>query len=173
MMKKRSDIVTLLKNEIKCIQTQVPSDIVDVFQFRISKAGAGVENDNQIFTTWFFGGGDVGYLANWFEYLIELTNSKKFDKTQLIKMMRYWVIQPAEFGNYCGFYKQYEMICAFNEVVEDLNLTEWLEILELFKQYYRTFDSWMYHYYPWEAGQSFLRKNEDYYRKLLSDCFDQ
>ena len=63
-------------------------DVTEVFKYRMSKGGAGIPNDNQIFTTWVFGGGDVNYLADYCYFLYELSEKEEYTMEMLVKMMR-------------------------------------------------------------------------------------
>ena len=60
-MKTWQEIKAEIDRETLLTELEPAQDVLDVFRYSISKAGAGVANDGQIFTTWFFGGADVSY----------------------------------------------------------------------------------------------------------------
>jgi len=143
-------------------------DVVEVFRYRMSKGGAGVPNDNSIFTTWFFGGGDVNYLADWCYFLTNLSRRDDVTMPMLVKMMRFWVIQPAEFGNYCGLCRQWEFAKQINGMLEELDKDSFRSILDSYRAYLCNIYAWVYHEMPWGVGSAFLRKDRAYYERAMS-----
>lgn len=144
-------------------------DVVDVFRYSISKGGAGVPNDNQIFTTWFFGGADVNYLADWCYFIIELAKKENYSMKQLCQMTRFWIKQPSEFGSYCGLRKQYEFFQQLDEIMDGLEKSELVAVLDSYRSYLSNINVWVYQYMPWGVGRAFHRKDKAYYeagRKL-------
>ena len=142
-------------------------DVTEVFKYRMSKGGAGIPNDNQIFTTWVFGGGDVNYLADYCYFLYELCEKEEYTMEMLVKMMRYWVIQPSTFGLYCGLNRQYEFSQQINEVLDSIDKPAFRALLDSYRAYLGNIYAWVYHYMPWGVGNAFPRKDEAYYQRAL------
>ena len=133
----------------------------------LSRGGAGVPNDKEIVTTWFFGGGDVNYLADYCYFLYDLSKRDEFTMPMLVKMMRYWVIQPSTFGNYCGLNKQYEFSQKINDVLDSIDKDAFRALLDSYRAYLGNICAWVYHYMPWGVGNAFPRKDEAYYKRAL------
>lgn len=142
-------------------------DVVDVFHYSISKDGAGVPNDNQIFTTWFFGGADVNYLADWCYFIIELSKREDYNVEKLCQLVRFWIQQPSEFGNFCGLRKQYEFTQAFTAIMDGLKKEEFVSVLDSLRCYLANINAWVYQYMPWGVGRAFHRKDKSYYEAGL------
>ncbi len=153
--------------EVEKTAVEPVQDVTEVFQYRMSKGGAGIPNDNQIFTTWVFGGGDVNYLADYCGFLYDLSNKDEFTMPMLTKMMRFWVIQPSTFGHYCGLSKQYEFSQQINEVLDSLDKDAFRALLDSYRAYLGNIYAWVYHYMPWGVGNAFPRKDEAYYKRAL------
>lgn len=147
--------------------TEPVQDVTEVFKYRMSKGGAGIPNDNQIFTTWFFGGGDVNYLEDYCFFLYELSEKDEFTMPMLAKMMRFWVVQPSQFGNYCGLCKQYEFAEKINSVLDSIDKQAFRALLDSFRAYLGNIYAWVYHYMPWGVGNAFPRKDEAYYKRAI------
>lgn len=128
-------------------------DVTEVFKYRMSKGGAGIPNDNQIFTTWVFGGGDVNYLADYCYFLYELSEKEEYTMEMLVKMMRYWVIQPSTFGLYCGLNRQYEFSQQINEVLDSIDKPAFRALLDSYRAYLGNIYAWVYHYMPLPTPQ--------------------
>lgn len=161
------DIKKDIDIEVDKTNTEPVSDVVDVFKYRLSKGGAGIPNDNQIFTTWFFGGGDVNYLADWCYFLIELAQKDRYTMPMLVDMTRFWLIQPAEFGHYCGLSKQWEFAQRINAVLDEIDKQEFVFLLDSYRAYLSNIYAWVYHFMPWGLGYAFSRKDKEYYEKAL------
>lgn len=161
------EIKAEIDREVEKTNLQPVEDVKEVFKYGISKMGAGVPDDNQIFTTWFFGGGDVSYLADWCYFLYNLSKDDKYDMQQLVKMFRYWVVQPSEFGNYCGMYTQWEFAKKINAVADDLNKEEFRAILDSFRAYLSNINVWVYYYYPWGLGAALPVKDKCFYEEAI------
>lgn len=153
--------------EVEKTTIEPVQDVTEVFKYRMSKGGAGIPNDNQIFTTWFFGGGDVNYLADYCYFLYELSQKDEFTMPMLVKMMRFWVIQPATFGHYCGLSKQYEFAGKINEVLDSIDKDAFRALLDSYRAYLGNIYAWVYQYMPWGVGNAFPRKDEAYYKRAL------
>lgn len=153
--------------EVEKTTVEPVQDVTEVFKYRMSKGGAGIPNDNQIFTTWFFGGGDVNYLADYCYFLYDLSQKDEFTMPMLVKMMRFWVIQPATFGNYCGLSKQYEFAEKINGVLDSIDKEAFRALLDSYRAYLGNIYAWVYHYMPWGVGNAFPRKDEAYYKRAL------
>lgn len=153
--------------EVKLTNLEPVADVTEVFKYGLSKNGAGIPDDNQIFTTWFFGGGDVSYLADWCYFLVNLSKKEEFTMPQLVKMMRFWVIQPSEFGNYCGLCKQWDFAKEINGVLDSLDKEAFCQLLDSFRGYLSNINVWVYHYMPWGVGAAFPVKDAAYFEEGL------
>ena len=167
-MKSWQELKAEIDRQVIATTLEPDRDVVDVFCHRISKGGAGIPNDNQIFTTWFFGGGDVTYIADWCYFLTVLSGRESYDMKKLAKMTRFWVMQPAEFGNYCGLCKQWSFVQELNEILDTLDKTGFAAILGSLRAYYCNINVWVYQYLPWGVGYAFPRKDEAYFKKALA-----
>ena len=85
----------------------------------------------------------------------------------LVKMMRYWVIQPSTFGLYCGLNRQYEFSQQINEVLDTIDKPAFRALLDSYRAYLGNIYAWVYHYLPWGVGNAFPRKDEAYYQRAL------
>ena len=161
-----------LKAEIDraAVETLIEPDeeVVSVFKYGISKGGAGVPDDNQIFTTWFFGGADVNYLSDWCYFLNELLKQDDFTMAKLVQTAKYWIIQPSEFGSYCGLTRQYRFTKELVEIIDTLKKEELQELVDSFRTYLSNINAWVFQFFPWGLGYAFPRKDEAYLKKVLS-----
>jgi len=142
-------------------------DVKDVFRYSISKDGAGVANDGQIFTTWFFGGADVSYIADWCYFIMRLGKSGDFSMEQLCQMVRFWIQQPSEFGHFCGLHKQYEFSQAIIGMMDSLKKEELIALLDSLRSYLMNVNAWVYQYMPWGVGRAIHRKDRAYFEAGL------
>ncbi len=166
-MKTWQEIKALIDAETERTLIEPVEDVTEVFKYRLSKEGAGVPCDNQIFTTWVFGGGDVNYLADYCYFLYDLSKKDEFTMPMLVKMMRYWVIQPATFGWYCGLSQQYEFAKMINEVLDSIDKEAFRALLDSYRAYLGNIYVWVYQYMPWGVGNAFPRKDKAYYERAL------
>ncbi|NCB30097.1 MAG: hypothetical protein EOM66_01655 [Clostridia bacterium] len=166
-MKSWQELKAEIDREVELTTLEPVRDVVDVFRYSISKGGAGVPNDNQIFTTWFFGGADVNYIADWCYFIIELSKKENNTMEKLCQMTRFWVLQPSEFGHYCGLRKQYEFTQTLNEIMDNLQKEELVAILDSFRSYLANINAWVFQYMPWGVGYAFPRKDKAYYEAGL------
>ena len=153
--------------EVEKTTTEPVQDVTEVFQYRMSKGGAGIPNDNQIFTTWFFGGGDVNYLADYCYFLYGLSQREEYTMPMLVKMMRFWVIQPSTFGHYCGLSRQYEFSQKINEVLDSIDKDAFRALLDSYRAYLGNIYAWVYHYMPWGLANACPRMYEAYYKRAM------
>ena len=142
-------------------------DVVDVFKYSISKEGPGIPNDNQIFTTWFFGGADVNYMADWCYFLQDLAVNQDIPMSKLAQMFRFWVIQPSEFGNYCGLSRQWGFTQEINKMLDSLDKETFLSLMDSYRCYLANINVWVFHYLPWGVGYAFPRKDKAFYQEGL------
>lgn len=157
-----------IDRQIQRTTTEPDQDVLDVFKYSISKGGAGIPHDNQIFTTWFYGGPDVSYVMDWIYFLIELArDGETYSMPELHKMARYWFIQPSHFGNYCGLYRQYEFTRRIDAVMDSLDRDAYIQLLSSFRSYIMNMNAWMYQYWPWGVTYAIPRKDRAYFEKGL------
>lgn len=142
-------------------------EVLAVFKYRMSRGGAGVPVDNQIFTTWFFGGADVNYLCDWCSFLLDLIVDESFSLEKIRQITRYWIIQPSEFGHYCGLRRQYEFTTDLIAMLDTLDRNELWSVLDSFRAYFANINAWVFQYFPWGLGYAFPRKDEEYFKKGL------
>lgn len=166
-MKTWQEIKTEIDAEVEKTIVEPVQDVKEVFLYRMSKGGAGIPNDNQIFTTWFFGGGDVNYLADYCYFLYSLSVKEEFTMPMLAKMMRFWVIQPSTFGHYCGLSRQYDFSQQIDAVLDSIDKEAFRALLDSYRAYLGNIYAWVYHYMPWGVGNAFPRKDEAYYKRAL------
>ena len=121
-------------------------DVRDLVRFSISKAGCGYPQDNQIFTTWFYGTPDCGSITDWCYFLIELS----YDPSYSIK--------------------QYYFTKQIDRIMDTLTRQEFVELLSAFRAYIANINVWVYHYFPWGVGYAFPRKDTRYYEEALALC---
>ena len=145
-------------------------DVQDVFRYSISKAGAGYPQDNQIFTTWFYGAPDCGYVTDWCYFLVELARDEAYSLKELCKMAWFWFVQPSHFGEYCGLYKQYYFTKEIEQILDNLSREEFVELLSAFRAYIATINVWVFQYFPWGVGYAFMRKDSIHFEQALSLC---
>jgi hypothetical protein len=167
-MKTWQEIKASIDHETEITSLEPVRDVVDVFKHSMSKGGAGIPNDNQIFTTWFFGGADVNYIADWCYFITELAKNNKYTMEQLCLMTRFWVFQPSEFGNYCGLCKQFEFTKEIDAVMDKLDREAFILLLDSFRSYLANINVWVYQYMPWGVGYAFPRKDRSYYEAGLA-----
>ena len=161
-LKKKIDLETELTT------LEPAQDVLDVFRYSISKAGAGVANDGQIFTTWFFGGADVSYIADWCGFILRLEKGGNFTKEQLCQMVRFWIQQPSEFGHFCGLYRQYEFSQGIIALMDGLETAELAALLDSYRSYLMNINAWIYQYMPWSLGRAIHRKDKAYFQAGLA-----
>lgn len=166
-MKPWQELKQKIDFEIELTILEPPQDVLDVFRYSISKAGAGVANDGQIFTTWFFGGADVSYIADWCQFIMHLEKNGNFSKEQLCQMVRFWIQQPSEFGHFCGLYKQYEFSQGIIDMMDDLEAEELASLLDSYRGYLMNINAWIYQYMPWGVGRAIHRKDKSYFQAGL------
>lgn len=161
-LKKKIDLETELTT------LEPAQDVLDVFRYSISKAGAGVANDGQIFTTWFFGGADVSYIADWCGFILCVGKGGNFTREQLCQMVRFWIQQPSEFGHFCGLYRQYEFSQAIIAMMDELEQDELTALLDSYRGYLMNLNAWIYQYMPWGVGRAIHRKDKAYFQAGLA-----
>lgn len=161
-LKKKIDLETELTT------LEPAQDVLDVFRYSISKGGAGVANDGQIFTTWFFGGADVSYIADWCGFIMRMGKNGNFTGEQLRQMVRFWIQQPSEFGHFCGLYQQYEFSQAIIAMMDELEDAELVALLDSFRGYLMNINAWIYQYMPWGLGRAIHRKDRAYFQAGLA-----
>ncbi len=161
-LKKKIDLETELTT------LEPAQDVLDVFRYSISKAGAGVANDGQIFTTWFFGGADVSYIADWCGFILRVGKGGNFTREQLCQMVRFWIQQPSEFGHFCGLYRQYEFSQAIIAMMDELEQDELTALLDSYRGYLMNLNAWIYQYMPWGVGRAIHRKDKAYFQAGLA-----
>lgn len=145
-------------------------DVLDVFRYSISKGGAGYPQDNQIFTTWFYGAPDVGYVTDWCYFLVELARDEAYSMQELCKMARFWFVQPSHFGDYCGLYQQYKFTKEIDKLLDTLNRAQFVALLSALRAYIANINAWVFQYFPWGVGYAFLRKDQKHFEDALALC---
>ena len=145
-------------------------DVWDLVRFYISKAGCGYPQDNQIFTTWFYGTPDCGYITDWCYFLIELSYDPSYSMEALCRIARFWFLQPSHFAQYAGLFKQYYFTKQIDRIMDTLTRQEFVELLSAFRAYIANINVWVYHYFPWGVGYAFPRKDTRYYEEALALC---
>ena len=143
---------------------EADKEVKDTFQYCISRGGAGVPDDNQIFTTWFFGGADVNYIADWCYFLMKLAR-KDTPYEKMAKIFRFWVLQPAEFGNYCGLRKQYGYVKQIEALLGSIDTAALVSLLDSLRCYYANINTWVFQIMPWGVGYAFPRKDREYFKE--------
>lgn len=166
-MKSWQELKAKIDLEIELTTLEPVQDVVDVFRYSISKGGAGVANDGQIFTTWFFGGADVSYIADWCYFIMQLAKREDFSMEQLCQMVRFWIQQPSEFGHFCGLYKQYEFSQEIIGMMDGLTKEELAALLDSYRSYLMNINAWVYQYMPWGVGRAIHRKDKAYFEAGL------
>lgn len=146
-------------------------DVLDVFKYSISKGGAGLPHDYQMFSTWFYGAPDCTYITDWCYFLMTLAKDEEgYPVNELCKMVRFWFVQPSFFSNYCGLNKQYEFVSRFNEIMDTLDREAFVSVLDSLRCYIGNMAVWIYQYFPWGVGNAFPRRDKAYYEKGLALC---
>ena len=166
-MKTWKEIKSEIDREVLLTQLEPAQDVLDVFRYSISKRGSGVANDGQMFTTWFFGGADVSYIADWCYFIMQLSKDEKFSNQQLCQMVTFWIKQPSEFGRFCGLYRQYEFCLEIIGVMDQLNRDELYSLLDSYRCYLMNVNAWIYQYLPWGIGRAIHRKDKTYFEEGL------
>lgn len=166
-MKTWQEIKAEIDRETLLTELEPAQDVLDVFRYSISKAGAGVANDGQIFTTWFFGGADVSYIADWCYFIMQMGEDENFTAEQIHQMFLFWIKQPSEFGHFCGLYRQYEFCQDIAAVMDSIGKKEFLELVDSFRCYLMNINAWVYQYMPWGIGRSIYRKDRAYFETGL------
>ncbi|RHR06655.1 hypothetical protein DWX58_11865 [Pseudoflavonifractor sp. AF19-9AC] len=169
-MKTFKQLKAEIEEQIAVSSLEPDQDVLDVFRYSISKAGAGYPQDNQIFTTWFYGAPDCGYVTDWCYFLVELARDEYYSMEELCKIARFWFVQPSHFGEYCGLYKQYYFTKEIDKIMDTLTRQEFVELLSAFRAYIANVNVWVFQYFPWGVGQAFMRKDQKYYEEALSLC---
>lgn len=148
---------------------QPDRDVVDVLVHGISKGGAGLPCDNQLFTTWFYGAPDCTYISDWIYFLLELAgDGETYSMPELCKMMRFWFVQPSHFSDYCGLNTQYRLTREIDAMADRLTREEFTALLSSFRAYIANLNVWISHYWPWGDGFAFQRKDSTYYEQALA-----
>lgn len=143
-------------------------DVVDVYKYSISKGGAGVPQDNQMLTTWFYGGADVTYIADWCYFLIELAGDESYSIEELRTMARFWFLQPSHFGNYCGMERQYQFSKQIGSLLDSMDRDAFVQVLDSYRAYIMNINVWIYHYMRWGASFALPRKDRAYYEAAMA-----
>ena len=63
-MKTFAQLKAEIDEQVAATTLEPDRDVRDLVRFSISKAGCGYPQDNQIFTTWFYGTPDCGYITD-------------------------------------------------------------------------------------------------------------
>jgi hypothetical protein len=156
--------------QVAATSLEPDQDVLDVFRYSISKGGAGYPQDNQIFTTWFYGAPDVGYITDWCYYLVELARDESYSMQELCKMARFWFVQPSHFGDYCGLFQQYKFTKQIDGCLDTLTREQFVALLSSFRAYIANINAWVFQYFPWGVGYAFLRKDQKYFEDALTLC---
>ena len=158
-----------IDRQVELTTLQPDQDVEDVFKYSISKGGAGIPHDNQIFTTWWYGAPDVTYVADWIYFLIALAqDGESYPMSELCKMARFWFVQPSHFGDYSGMYKQYDFTKKIDAILDDLDREAFIALLSSFRNYIMNMNVWIYQFWPWGVGYAFKRKDRAYYEAGLA-----
>jgi len=157
-----------IEEQIALTTNEPDQDILDVFKYSISKLGAGIPHDDQIFSTWFYGAPDVTYAADWIYFLIELAkDGTTYPMSDLHKMAKYWFVHPSHFGEYCGMFQQYSFTKRIDELMDSLDRDAFIDLLTTFRSYIMNINAWIYQYWPWGVTYAMPRKDRAYYEKGL------
>ena len=160
-----------IDKQIELTTIEPDQDTKDVFKYAISKGGAGIPHDNQMLSTWWYGGPDVTYLMDWIYFLVELAkDGENYSMQDLHKMARYWFIQPSHFGDYCGLYKQYGFTKRIDDILDTLDRQAFIEVLSAFRSYIMNINAWIFQYWPWGVSHAFPRKDKKYFQKAIELC---
>ena len=167
-MKSWQELKAEIDRQVIATTLEPDRDVVDVFLHGISKGGAGIPNDNQLFTTWFYGAPDCTYIADWIYFLLELAREEEgYSMAELCKMMRFWFVQPSHFSDYCGLYTQYRFTKEIDAIADTLTREQLVALLSSFRAYLANVNVWINHYWPWGDGFAFQRKDKTHYEAAL------
>ena len=89
-MKTFAQLKAEIDEQVAATTLEPDRDVRDLVRFSISKAGCGYPQDNQIFTTWFYGTPDCGYITDWCYFLIELSYDPSYSMQALRRIARFW-----------------------------------------------------------------------------------
>jgi hypothetical protein len=142
-------------------------EMVAVFQYRISTGGAGLPHDNQIYSTWHYGGADVTYIADWCYFLLKLSKDEDYSLGELRTMARFWFVQPSHFGNYCGMRRQYSFIKQIADMLDSLEKDAFVALIDSLRCYIMNLCVWLYQLMPWGVGYALPVKDKAFYEAAL------
>ena len=146
-------------------------DVRDVFKYCISKGGAGLPHDDQIFTTWFYGAPDCTYITDWIYFLDILAEDEAHYPVEALRqMVRFWFTQPSFFADYCGLNKQYSFVHRLDLMMDTLTKDELMQVLNSLRVYIGCLNAWIYQYFPWGVGNALHTKDKAYYEAGLALC---